>query len=154
MPSTRVTRLRELQVEDRAALDDLIDATLIGHVGLVVDGGPVVVPTAIAREGDTLFAHGSTGSKWMRAVSLGPPACVAVTSVDGVIVARSTFESSLRYRSAVVFGRFRRLEGPDKARSTGSPTSSSRDAERRSASRRSPSSTGPWCSRCRSRRGR
>jgi len=116
MPSTRVTRLRELQVEDRAALDDLIDATLIGHVGLVVDGGPVVVPTAIAREGDTLFAHGSTGSKWMRAVSLGPPACVAVTSVDGVIVARSTFESSLRYRSAVVFGRFRRLEGPDKAR--------------------------------------
>ena len=116
MPSTRITRLRELQVEDRAALDSLIDGTVVGHVGLVVDYTPMVVPTAIVREHDSLFVHGSTGSRWMRAVARGAPACVAVTALDGVVVARSVFESSMRYRSAVLYGRFERLEDGRKAR--------------------------------------
>jgi nitroimidazol reductase NimA-like FMN-containing flavoprotein (pyridoxamine 5'-phosphate oxidase superfamily) len=119
VPSTRITRLRDLQVEDRSALDSLIDGTLVGHVGLVVDDGPVVVPTAVARENDSLLVHGSTGSRWMRALARGTPACVAVTALDGVIVARSTFESSMRYRSAVLYGRFDRLGGARKERALG-----------------------------------
>lgn len=116
MPRTRITRLRELQVTDRAALDGLLDEVAVGHVGLVVDEGPVVVPTAVARDGHHAIVHGSTGSGWMRVAADGVPACLAVTSVDGVIVARSAFESSLRYRSAVIFGRFERLEGASKQR--------------------------------------
>lgn len=68
----------------------------------------------MVRLGDTVAVHGSTGSRWMRAVARGVPACLAVTVVEGVIVARSAFESSLHYRSAVLFGCFVRLEGSAK----------------------------------------
>jgi nitroimidazol reductase NimA-like FMN-containing flavoprotein (pyridoxamine 5'-phosphate oxidase superfamily) len=114
MPRTRVTRLRAYQVEDRAVLDALLDGARIGHIALVADDHPVVLPTAIARDDHLLLVHGSTGSRWMRAVADGAPVCVSVASLDGIIVARSAFESSLRYRSAAIFGRFGRLEGDEK----------------------------------------
>ena len=63
-----------------------------------------MIPTAIVRDGDRVLAHGSTGSRWMRALAAGAPTCLAVTALDGVVVARSAFESSLHYRSAVLFG--------------------------------------------------
>jgi nitroimidazol reductase NimA-like FMN-containing flavoprotein (pyridoxamine 5'-phosphate oxidase superfamily) len=109
-PRTRLRRVRQKQVDDRAALDALLDEALIAHVGLVVEGHPLVVPTAFARDGDQLLLHGSTGSGWMRAAAAGVPACLTVTALDGLVVARSTFESSMRYRSAVVFGVLRRLD--------------------------------------------
>ena len=115
-PSTRLTRLPEKGSGDRAALDALLDGEYVGHVGVVRDGHPVVVPTAIARDGDRLLVHGSTGSGWMRALAAGADACVTVTALDGVVVARSAFESSMHYRSAVMFGRFEALDGDDKAR--------------------------------------
>jgi len=74
------------------------------------DAGPgdvVVIPTALARDGAAILVHGSTGSGWMRRAADGRPACVTVTAVDGIVVARSAFESSFRYRSAVLFGAFR-----------------------------------------------
>jgi len=109
---TTLTRLPEYGSDDRAALDRLLDEQVIGHVGVVrPDGHPVIVPTAIARDGDQLLIHGSTGSRWMRLVADGASVCVEVTATDGVIVARSAFESSFRYRSAVLFGRFSRLAG-------------------------------------------
>jgi nitroimidazol reductase NimA-like FMN-containing flavoprotein (pyridoxamine 5'-phosphate oxidase superfamily) len=111
---TEITRLRELAVTERAALDSLLDTARVGHVGLVDDGYPLVIPTAIAREGDRVLVHGSTGSRWMRALALGAPACLTVTALDGLLVARSTFESSLHYRSAVMFGKFRQLAGDEK----------------------------------------
>ncbi|MHB1775798.1 MAG: pyridoxamine 5'-phosphate oxidase family protein [Acidimicrobiales bacterium] len=114
MPRTRLRRLRELQVDDRAALDELLDTAIVGHVGVVVDGEPVVVPTAVARDGDRVLVHGSTGSGWMRRVAEGVPSSLTVTSLEGVIVARSVFESSLRYRSAVLFGRFAVVDGDEK----------------------------------------
>src|SRR5690242_15031027 len=105
MTRTQITRLREKGSTDRAALDALLDSCILGHFGMVSDDGhPVVVPTAIVRDGDTVLAHGSTGSHWMRRLASGTPACLAVTAVDGVVVARSAFESSLHYRSAVLFG--------------------------------------------------
>ncbi len=102
----RPTRLPEHASSDRAALDRLLDSALVGHFGLVAeDGTPVVIPTAVIRDGDRVLAHGSTGSRWMRMLAAGAPTALAVTAYDGLIVARSAFESSIRYRSAVVFGR-------------------------------------------------
>lgn len=114
-PRTRVRRLRELQVDDRAALDALLDEVAVAHVGLLVDGHPFVVPTAFARDGDRLLVHGSTGSGWMRAAA-GAPACITVTALDGLVVARTAFESSMRYRSAVVFGDLVQLGQAEKRR--------------------------------------
>src|SRR5579875_4119425 len=106
MTRTDITRLREKGSTDRAELDALLDAAVVGHFGLVDDAGqPVVIPTAIVRDGDTVLAHGSTGSRWMRALAAGAPTCLTVTVLDGLVFARSAFESSLHYRSAVLFGR-------------------------------------------------
>ena len=113
----RPTRLAERASTDRAVLDGLLDDVLVGHFALVADdGSPVVIPTAIARDGDRVLAHGSTGSHWMRALAAGAPTALGVTAVDGLVVARSTFESSIRYRSAVVFGRCERLTGKEHQR--------------------------------------
>jgi hypothetical protein len=102
---TEITRLREKGSKDRAALDALLDSCILGHFGIVgEDGQPVVIPTAIVRDGDTVLAHGSSGSPWMRRLAAGAPTCLTVTALDGLVVARSAFESSLHYRSAVLFG--------------------------------------------------
>jgi uncharacterized protein len=102
---TTITRLRDKARTDRAELDALLDSTLVGHFGLTdAAGRPVVIPTAIVRDGDRVLAHGSTGSPWMRTLAAGAPTCLAVTALDGLVVARSAFESSLHYRSAVLFG--------------------------------------------------
>ncbi|UNB54469.1 pyridoxamine 5'-phosphate oxidase family protein [Mycolicibacterium sp. YH-1] len=105
-PSTRVTRLDELQTTSRASLDELLASTPLATVALVRDGHPVVFPTGFARVADDLVIHGSTGSPWLRALAAGAPAAVSVTTLDGVVVARSAFESSFRYSSAVLFGVF------------------------------------------------
>jgi uncharacterized protein len=102
---TRITRLRTKARTERAALDALLDVVRVGHFGLTDDAGrPVVIPTAVVRDGDRVLAHGSTGSRWMRTLATGVPTCLAVTALDGLVVARSAFESSLHYRSAVLFG--------------------------------------------------
>jgi uncharacterized protein len=90
---------------DRQALEELMRDVAVGHVGFVDDdGSPVVVPTAVVLDGERLLLHGSSGSRWMRRLATGIPVSVAVTAVDGVVVARTAFESSLDYRSAVLFG--------------------------------------------------
>jgi nitroimidazol reductase NimA-like FMN-containing flavoprotein (pyridoxamine 5'-phosphate oxidase superfamily) len=106
-PSTQITRLPERQRRDREALHDVLDSALVAHVGLVRDGVPVVLPLLHARDGDRLLLHGSTGGGLLRAAAAGEPVAVAVTVVDGLVVADSLFESSANYRSAVVFGRCR-----------------------------------------------
>lgn len=117
MPRTEATRLPDLMSRDRAALDALLASAVLGHVGLVdEDGHPVVIPTAVVRWDDRLVIHGSTGSRWMRRIADGAPVSVSVAAVDGVMVARSAFESAVLYRSAVFFGRFTPLDGADKER--------------------------------------
>jgi nitroimidazol reductase NimA-like FMN-containing flavoprotein (pyridoxamine 5'-phosphate oxidase superfamily) len=113
MARTALTRLPEKASTDRGLLDALLDGSRIGHVGFVCDDQPVVIPTAVARDGDRVLAHGSTGSRWMRMLASGAPACLAVTAVDALVVARSSFEASMHYRSAVLFGTFRVIEGAD-----------------------------------------
>jgi uncharacterized protein len=114
MTSTELTRLRDRASTDRAELDRLLDDVFLAHVGLADgQGGVVVIPTAVVRDGDRVLIHGSTGSGWMRRAADGGAACLTVTELSGIIVARSAFENSLRYRSAVLFGSFTRL--PDSA---------------------------------------
>lgn len=110
-PSTQVTRLAEKQSALRADLYALLDATPLATIALVRDDHPVVFPTGFARVGDDFVIHGSTGSPWMRAVAAGTPVAVSVTALDGVVVARSAFESSFHYRSAVLFGEFELIDG-------------------------------------------
>src|SRR5919199_1244365 len=105
MPSTRITRLAERQREDREALHEVLDSALVAHVAVVRDGVPVVLPLLHARDGERLLLHGSTGGGLLREAAAGAPVTVAVTVVDGLVVADSLFESSANYRSAVVFGR-------------------------------------------------
>ena len=100
---TRVGREAHRQVTDRAALHAILDEAVLAHVGVVRDGLPLVLPFAVARDGDTLLLHGSTGAGGLR-LGAGGAVCVSVTHVDGLVFARTTFESSMRYRSAVVHG--------------------------------------------------
>jgi nitroimidazol reductase NimA-like FMN-containing flavoprotein (pyridoxamine 5'-phosphate oxidase superfamily) len=103
---TRIRRLPEKAVDDLAALHAVLDAARVAHVGFADERGhPVVVPTAAARDGDRLLLHGSTGSRMYRRLAEGVEVCVTVTLLDGMVLARSAFESSMHYRSAMVFGR-------------------------------------------------
>ena len=105
MSRTTITRLSRKASENRAELDRLLDTVHIGHFAIVDDHGqPVALPTATVRDGDRVLVHGSTGSGWLRRLAAGPPTSLAVTAFDGLVVARSAFESSMRYRSAVLFG--------------------------------------------------
>jgi hypothetical protein len=111
---TQMRRLRERQVYDRAVLNAILDSGLVAHVALCIDGGPVLLPVAYARSGDRLLLHGSTGAGLLRAAARGAPIAVAVTHLDGLVFARSIFESSMNYRSAVVFGTARVLDGAER----------------------------------------
>ncbi|OFJ51733.1 pyridoxamine 5'-phosphate oxidase family protein [Mycolicibacterium grossiae] len=115
-PTTDVTRLPEKQTGDRAALDALLASTPLATVAMVRDGHPVVFPTGFARVADEFVIHGSTGSPWLRALAAGAPVAVSVTTLDGVVVARSSFESSFHYRSAVLFGSFAVVPDAEKVR--------------------------------------
>ena len=118
MPRTTATRLPEKMSADRAELERLLTDVVVAHVGFVdEDGHPVVIPTAVVLDGDRLLLHGSSGSRWMRRLATGVPVSVAVTAIDGVVVARTAFESSLSYRSAVLFGSCRpvRADGQEEA---------------------------------------
>ena len=112
-PRTRIRRLPERAVSERAALHHVLDAGLIAHVSVVDDGQPYVVPVAYARRGEDVVFHGSTGSRLFRSLVEGQPLCLTVTLLDGLVVARSAFESSMNYRCAMVLGTARRLSGDD-----------------------------------------
>ncbi len=89
---------------DRADLYAVLDAGLVCHLSVVVDGAPRVVPTCYGRIGDTLYLHGSTGAASLREGGTGAPVCAAVTLLDGIVYARSVFHHSVNYRSAVMHG--------------------------------------------------
>lgn len=104
-PRSTLTRYRgQRDATDRAALDAILDAGTICHLGVLMHGAPVVVPTIYGRDADTLYLHGSTGSGNLRAAMTGDVS-VAVTLVDGIVYARSAMHFSMNYRSAVIHGR-------------------------------------------------
>ena len=89
---------------DRETIDAILDEGLICHLGFEVDGQPYVIPTLHARVGDTLYVHGSSASRALRHAGSGAPVCVTVTIFDGLVLAKSVFNHSVNYRSAVIFG--------------------------------------------------
>jgi nitroimidazol reductase NimA-like FMN-containing flavoprotein (pyridoxamine 5'-phosphate oxidase superfamily) len=101
---TRVRRLPDKAVRERAALHAVLDAGMVAHVAFVHDGQPYAIPVAYGRDGDTVLFHGSSGSRLFRLLGDGAPCCLSVTLLDGLILARSAFEASMRYRSAMVLG--------------------------------------------------
>ena len=101
---TRVRRLPERGVYDREGVYEILDAGFLCHVGFDPGHGPVVLPTLYGRSGDTLSIHGSPAAGMLRSMRKSIPACVTVTHVDGIVLARSLFHHSMNYRSVVVFG--------------------------------------------------
>jgi nitroimidazol reductase NimA-like FMN-containing flavoprotein (pyridoxamine 5'-phosphate oxidase superfamily) len=108
---TTIRRLPEKAVEDRAVIESILDEGFVCHVAYLLEGQPVVIPTLYVRDRDTVLLHGSTSSGIVLAARRGSPLCVAVTLVDGLVVARSAFESSVSYRSVVIHGHGTVLDG-------------------------------------------
>ena len=105
-PTERTTlkRLPQRGFYDREVVYRILDEGFVCHVGFTVDGQPFVIPTAYGRVGDKLYIHGSAASRTLRSLSGGIPVCVAVTLVDGLVLARSAFHHSINYRSVVILG--------------------------------------------------
>jgi uncharacterized protein len=110
---TRVRRLPERGSHDWEVIAAILDEALVCHVGFVVDGAPVVIPTAHAREGTVLYLHGAPASRMLRTLRGGVEVCVTATILDGLVLARSLFHHSLNYRSVVAFGRAVEVTGLD-----------------------------------------
>ncbi|GAA3058861.1 pyridoxamine 5'-phosphate oxidase family protein [Streptomyces glomeratus] len=113
LPQTDLTRHRRLRDQGslrRADLDAILDAGFVCHLGVVVDGRPLVVPTVYGRDERQLYLHGSVAS---RSLEGGTPVCVTVTHVDGLVLARSVFEHGVNYRSAVIHGIPRQVTDPE-----------------------------------------
>jgi nitroimidazol reductase NimA-like FMN-containing flavoprotein (pyridoxamine 5'-phosphate oxidase superfamily) len=106
-PRSTVRRLADLAVYERETIAAILDAGLVAHVGILHQGAPVVIPMAYARVDDTIYVHGSTASRMMRALKTGDAMCVTVTIVDGIVLARSAFNMSMNYRAVVVHGHAR-----------------------------------------------
>ncbi len=110
----KVKRIPKRGHYDQKTIYEILDDSFLCHVGFVVDGQPFVIPTAYGREGDTIYLHGSAKSRMMMNLEKGIPVCITVTHLDGLVLARSSFHHSMNYRSAVVFGTARKIEGDEK----------------------------------------
>jgi len=110
---TIVKRLPARGSYDRNVVHQILDEGLICHLGFVVDGQPFVIPTIYVRVGETIYVHGSPASRMLRTLEKGVPACVTVTHVDGLVLARSAFHHSMNYRSVVVLGTATVVDEPD-----------------------------------------
>jgi len=109
----RIRRLPKRASYDQETINRILDEALICHIGIVENGQPFVIPTNFARLNDTILLHGSKASRMIKHVGAGHPVCVTVTILDGVVLARSIFHHSMNYRSAVLFGKGRLVEGDD-----------------------------------------
>lgn len=110
---TRFRRVRENGSKDFELACAVLDDARVGHVGFTLEGWPYVVPMAVARDGDRLLIHGSVASRLMKNLAGGLPCCVTVTHLDGLVLARSAFHSSMNYRAVMVFGRATAVTDPD-----------------------------------------
>ena len=115
-PQTDRTKLKRLPKRghfDRETVYAILDEGFICHVGFSVDGQPFVIPTGYARARDKLYIHGSQASRMLRTLSGGLDACVTVTIVDGLVLARSAFHHSMNYRSVLILGRATLVDDPE-----------------------------------------
>ena len=108
----QVTRLPERAAYDPQTIYSILDAAMICHVAFIQDGQPFIIPTLYARLGNSLLLHGSRSSRLLQHIQAGQPVSIAVTLLDGLILARSVFEHSVRYRSVVLFGHGHSIDDP------------------------------------------
>jgi len=113
-PWTTHRRHPERGSHDWETIAAILDEGVFCHVGFSVDGQPFVVPTGYGRDGSVLYIHGSSASRMLRALSRGLPACVTVSLIDGLVLARSAFKHSINYRSVIVLGSPRPVTGDEK----------------------------------------
>lgn len=111
---TTIQRLAYKASNEQADLYSILDDNLVAHVGLVENGQPIVIPMTYGRSGNTLYLHGSTGSRLMRLLAENPNVCVSITELNALKVARSTFNSGMHYRAAVIFGKAKLVEESEK----------------------------------------
>ena len=112
-PVTKQNKVRQLNEKaryDRETVHQLVDAGLVAHVAFIQDGAPVVVPMIYGREGETIYLHGARKARVIRLLEETGRACLNVTLLDAIVLARSSFNSSMNYRSVTIFGRPRILE--------------------------------------------
>lgn len=113
---TKLRLKRDRGAYDKAVVHDILDASILCHVGTVVDGEPYVTPTAFWREGDHIYWHGSAASRALKAQAQGMRVCVTVAHLDGLVIARSGMHSSINYRSVMMFGTATVVSDPDHKR--------------------------------------
>lgn len=115
--STERTTLRRISHKasfEQADLYSILDDNLVAHVGVIENGQPIVIPMTYGRSGNTLYLHGSTGSRLMRLLADNPSVCISITELNALKVARSTFNSGMHYRAAVIFGKAKLVEDAEK----------------------------------------
>lgn len=105
----KVRRLSDRARYDRAEIYPIVDAAILCHVGFSDGDQPFVIPMTFARDGDSLFLHGPTKGRIMKHLGGGAKACVTITHLDGLVLAKSQFHHSMNYRSAVLFGTCREI---------------------------------------------
>jgi uncharacterized protein len=110
---TKVRRLPKRASYDKLAVHAILDQGFICHVGFAVESQPYVIPTVYARDGDTIYVHGSAVSRMLRTLTEQVPVCITVTLLDALVLARSAFHHSLNYRSVVMLGNARLVDGSD-----------------------------------------
>ena len=111
---TRLHRLPARGSHEPGIIHSILDAAFLAHVGFQAHGQPVVIPTLYGRDGDMLYLHGSVASRMLKELGGGLQACVTVTIVDGLVLARSAFHHSMNYRSVVAFGTARPITDPER----------------------------------------
>jgi nitroimidazol reductase NimA-like FMN-containing flavoprotein (pyridoxamine 5'-phosphate oxidase superfamily) len=109
----KVRQLREKAAYDQETVHRILDAGMLAHVAFVENGQPVVVPMLFGREGETVFVHGARKARVIRLLESTGTACLNVTLVDGLVYARSAFNSSMNYRSVTIFGKARLVDDYD-----------------------------------------
>lgn len=95
---------------DAATIHPILDEALFCTVSFAVDGQPMAIPTAFARQEDKLYIHGSVGSHFVRAIEHGAPVCITVMLADGLVLAKSAFSHSVNYRSVIIFANTEKVE--------------------------------------------
>ena len=109
----KVRQLNEKARYDKASVHAVLDAGLVASAGFVQDGAPVVVPMIFGREGETIYLHGARKARVIRLLEQTEQVCINVTLLDGIVYARSTFNSSMNYRSATVYGKPSLVDGDE-----------------------------------------
>jgi len=109
----KVRQLKDKARYEEEVVHQILDAGIVAHVAFVQDGAPVIVPMIYGREGNTIYLHGARKARVIRLLEQTERACLNVTLLDGIVLARSTFSSSMNYRSVTVFGSPTLVEGHD-----------------------------------------